>query len=122
MRISFDAKTCDEANHRHFGLAECVAFAAAYGGDGGGHRISSSARLDAQRLDHLAPFFRFIGDEFAESGGRARKDWAGELGEPRLDLGIGKARVDLVVERANDLGRRVPGRADTEECALLEAR
>src|SRR4051794_18015114 len=74
MRIAFDAKTCDEADHQRVGLAECVAFAAAYGGDEGGHRISGSARLDAQRLDHLAPFFRFVGEEFGESGGRARKD------------------------------------------------
>src|SRR3954469_19020340 len=83
--------------------------------------IGLLTRFDADSLDHLAPFFRFVGDELAEVGGGAGKNRAGHFGEARLDLGVGEARVDLCVEPVDDLGGRVLGRADAKECALLEA-
>src|SRR5262245_5054099 len=67
---------------------------------------TSSLRLDVRGSDHLAPLLGLIGDELAEVGGRARKSGATKFGEPRLDLGIGKGRVDLCVELVDDLGRR----------------
>ena len=49
-----------------------------------------STRLDADGLDDLAPLLGFLSEEPAEVSGRARKDWTGRLGQPRLDLGIGE--------------------------------
>jgi hypothetical protein len=93
MRIAFDAEARNEADHRLIGFTERVARAAAHGGDDGGHIVSpcrnGSVRLDARELDHLAPLLGLLGDELPEVGGRARKDWAGQFGKPRLDLGIG---------------------------------
>src|SRR5262249_36637976 len=65
-----------------------------------------SVRLDAGELDHLRPFLGFVGDELAKVGGREREHVATEVEEPCLDLGIGKASVDLLVELLDDLGRR----------------
>src|SRR5262249_32998324 len=48
-----------------------------------------SLRVDTHRLDHLGPFFGFVGDELIEIDGRAHQRRATELGEPRLDPGIG---------------------------------
>ena len=75
-------------------------------------RGCGSIRLDAGELDHLGPLFGFFRDELAEVGGRAGKRRAAQVGKPRLDLRIGEARVDLPVELVDDLGWRVPGRAD----------
>ena len=69
-------------------------------------------RLGAGELDHLAPLLGLIGDELAEVGGRARKHRAAHVGDPRLDLGIGEARIDLLVELVDDFGGRVLGRAE----------
>ena len=49
-----------------------------------------------------------------KSAGEPGKHRAAQVGEPRLDLGIGEGRVDLLVELVDDLGGRVPGRADAE--------
>src|SRR5262245_25410336 len=69
-------------------------------------RSRRSLRLDAGELDHLAPLLGFLADHLAEVGGRARKCSGAQLGKPRLYLGIGKSRVDLLVELLHDLGRR----------------
>ena len=47
---------------------------------------------------------------------------APEIEKACLDAVIGEPRVDLPVERADDLGRRVPGRADTGPRACLVSR
>jgi len=57
-----------------------------------------SLRLDVGRPDHLAPLFGLVGDKLTEVGGRAWKHCATKVGKPRLDFGIGEARVDLRVE------------------------
>src|SRR5262245_38957090 len=59
---------------------------------------SASFRLDAREFDHLAPFLRFVGDELAKVGGREREHVATQVGKPRLHLGIGEGRIDLLVE------------------------
>src|SRR5262245_35662280 len=59
--------------------------------------IRGSVRLDARELDHLGPLLGFLGNEFPEIGGRERDHGAAALGKPRLDLGISKAGVDLLV-------------------------
>ena len=47
---------------------------------------------------------------------------AAQIGKPRLHLGIGEGRVDLLVEPVDDLRRRVLGRADAIPPARLVAR
>src|SRR6516165_5883331 len=54
-------------------------------------------RLYVCRPDHLCPLLGFVSDEFAEVGGRHRHWHAAQLGEPRLEFGICKARVDLLL-------------------------
>ena len=49
-----------------------------------------------------------------KSAGEQGKHRAAEFGKPRLDLGIGEGRVDLLVELVDDFGGRVLGRADAE--------
>src|SRR5215470_11215812 len=71
-----------------------------------------SLRLDVGRPDHPAPLLGLLGDELAEVGGRAGKHGAAELGEPRLRLGVGENRVDLLIEPHDDLGWRFARRAD----------
>src|SRR5262249_46748747 len=56
-----------------------------------------------------------------KSAGGPTKARAARAGERRLDRGIGEACVDLMVEHADDLGRRVLGRTDCNKCAGLEA-
>src|SRR5258708_14747852 len=80
-----------------------------------------SLRLDASELHHLGPFLGFVGDELAKVGGRERERVATQVGKPRLDLGIGEASVDLLVELVDDLGRRGPRCADGEPTARLRA-
>jgi hypothetical protein len=56
---------------------------------------SASLRLDVGRQNHPAPLLYLVGDQLGEIGGRARQHGRAEIGEPRLEVGIGKARVDL---------------------------
>src|SRR6516164_11070727 len=65
-------------------------------------RIAGSLPLDANGLHHLAPLLGFIGDELSEVGRRARKARTAQLSKPCLNLGIGKPRIDLFVERFDD--------------------
>src|SRR6516165_12567331 len=57
--------------------------------------IAGSIRFDARELHHLTPLLGFFGDELAEVGRRAWKCGGAPLGKPRVQLGIGKGRVDL---------------------------
>jgi hypothetical protein len=65
--------------------------------------------LIASELNHLGPFFGFVGDQLAELSRRSRERHAAEVSETGVHLGVGKSRVDLLVELVDDLGRRVPG-------------
>jgi hypothetical protein len=58
---------------------------------------------------------------FPKSAG-ARGHRAAEVGEPRLHLGIGESGINLFVELADDLGWRVPRRADAIPAAHLISR
>ena len=57
-----------------------------------------------------------------KSAGEPASAVAAQVGKPRLDLGIGESRVDLLVELVDDLGGRVPRRANAEPRARLVAR
>src|SRR6266508_2834189 len=48
-------------------------------------RAAASVRLDVEGPDDVAPLLRFVGDELAEVGGRARKHRAAKVPELRLD-------------------------------------
>src|SRR5258707_4776113 len=87
-----------------------------------GAETAGSIRLDAYELHHLAPFLGFVGDQLFKVGGREREHGATEVGKPRLDLGIGEASVDLLVELRNDLGRRGLRCADAVPEARLISR
>src|SRR5207302_10683871 len=80
---------------------------------------ASQSALYARGLDHLAPLLGFVGDELPEVGGRAGQRCATQLGKPRLDLGVGEARVDLPVELIDNLEGRVPGCDNAEPNARL---
>ena len=69
-------------------------------------------RLDVGCSDDLAPFLGFIGDQLAEVGRRSCEHRAAQIGEPRLNVGIGENRVDFLVEPLDDLNGRVFGRTD----------
>jgi hypothetical protein len=49
-------------------------------------RKPKSLRLDAGKLDDLAPFLGFIGDQFPEIGRRTRKQRCAEIGKPRFSV------------------------------------
>jgi hypothetical protein len=84
--------------------------------------VDRSLGLDVRSPDHLAPFLGFIGDELAEVGGRERENVASQVGEPRLDFGIGEAGIDLLVQPFDDFGGRVAGRTKAVKVARLIAR
>jgi hypothetical protein len=84
--------------------------------------VAESFRSDAGERHNLAPLRGFVGDEPAEIGWRARQHLAPQVGEPSLDLGIGEARIDLLVQPVNDCGWRGLGGADSEGGACLKAR
>jgi len=75
---------------------------------------SRSVRLDAGELDHLGPLLGFVGYELAEIGRRARKYRAAEVGQPRLNLGIGEGCIDPIVELVDDFDGRGLRCADAE--------
>src|ERR1700688_4236170 len=82
----------------------------------------ASLRLDVGCPDHFGPFLGFAGDELSKVGGRERKQDAAEISETSLQLGVGKTRIDLLVEPANELSGRVPGCAHAVPRARLIAR
>src|SRR5215475_15604330 len=69
-------------------------------------------RLDVDRPKHLGPRLGVVGDELAEIGGRAGKQRAAELEQPRLELRILEHCVDLSVEPVDDPDRRCLRRTD----------
>src|SRR5262249_42318153 len=67
--------------------------------------LARSLRLDIGRPNDLCPFFALVGDELGEVGGRAPKRYAAKFGKPCLRRGIGKRRINPVVELVNNLRR-----------------
>src|SRR5262249_45834818 len=80
-----------------------------------------SPRPDVGRANDLGPLVSFMCDQLAEFGGRKHKRRASQFGESRLYFEIGEASVDLLVENADDLGRRVLGCPNTNESARFIA-
>src|SRR5262249_32284638 len=64
----------------------------------------------------------FFGNARPEIARRATEDNAAQVGELSLQLGIGEARIDLLVELVDDLGRRLCRCAKAEIAARLVAR
>src|SRR5262249_51833087 len=60
-------------------------------------------RLGAGEADHFGPFLGFFDDKLAELCRRARKRCAPQIGEPRLDGGIGERRVRSLPARMNSI-------------------
>src|SRR6266853_2539843 len=82
---------------------------------------SASRRLDVGGPDHLTPLLGFVGNELAKFRWRARKDRATHVGKPRLDLRIGKASINFLIEPVHNLCRRVLGHSDALPCGRLVA-
>src|SRR4051794_18499604 len=78
--------------------------------------------FDVGRADNLAPLLGFCGNEFFELGGGGRKHGAAQNGKPRLCLGIGESRIDLLVELLNNLRWGVFGSTDPLPPACFKAR
>src|SRR5262249_48516749 len=74
------------------------------------------------RPDHPRPLLGVIGDELGEVGGRARKHRTAQAGKLCLELGVGVARVNFLIELVNNLRWCVLGRTDAEPGARLVAR
>src|SRR5262249_58782723 len=77
--------------------------------------LPGSVRLGPGELHHLGPLLGFVGEKFAELGGRAREYRAAHVGKARADFGVGQARIDLFVELVDDLGGRVLWRPDHQK-------
>jgi hypothetical protein len=84
--------------------------------------LVGSLRLNVGSPDNFRPLVGFIGDQLAEFGGRKHKRRATQVGESPCYLGIGEARIDLLVELADDLGCRVLGCAKAKKGAGFVAR
>ena len=60
-------------------------------------QFPGSVRLGAGEPDHFAPLLGFLGEELSEFGRRDRQQRTAQIGEPRLQPGIGTARINLAV-------------------------
>ena len=78
-------------------------------------------RPGAGILHNRRPLCRLLRDELCKLGGRARKRDAPEVGEPRVERGIGEAGVDLRIEPLDDCGGRIARGAEAEPGARLVA-
>src|SRR5262249_40440059 len=70
-------------------------------------RGSALLELDVGRPDHLAPLLGFFANESSKFVRRGWKCRRTQFGDPSLDPGIAKRRVDLRVEFVDDFGRCV---------------
>src|SRR5262245_52961185 len=64
--------------------------------------------FDVGHPNDLAPLLGFGGDELSELGRRTRNCRAAQVGKPRSQLGIGKARVDFLGELLDDVASGLP--------------
>jgi len=62
--------------------------------------VPRSVNFSTGKLDHLGPLLGFGSNVLAEISGWATERCSAEVGKPRLDRGIGEARVDLFVKRS----------------------
>jgi hypothetical protein len=82
----------------------------------------STSGTSAGELDHLGPFFGFVGDELTEFRRRAGHDRAAHVGEEFVHLGLDQGGVDLLVQPVDDRGRRSGRDTDAVPDAGLIAR
>src|SRR5712672_919549 len=68
---------------------------------------AGSLRLDTGKLDDFCPFLGVFGDELPKIGRGECKHRGAEVGKPRLHLGIGEPRIDLLIELLDDFGGRI---------------
>src|SRR6516165_8085092 len=85
-------------------------------------RGSALLELDVGRPDHLAPLLGFFANESSKFVRRGWKCRRTQLGDPSLDPGIAKRRVDLLVEFMDDFGRCVLRSAEATPSAGLVPR
>jgi hypothetical protein len=71
---------------------------------------------------HFSPLLSIAYEQSFKFGGRALERDATELTKPRVEGGIGKARINLFVEQFHDLGWRLSARRNAEPNAGLITR
>src|SRR6185295_3305094 len=85
-------------------------------------QLLRSLRPGASVSHHLAPLLGLIRKELCEPGRREREHCATKLGNPRAQLGVLQAKLDLAADRLDHLGRRVLGRTEASPGFRLVAR
>src|SRR5713101_5384632 len=77
--------------------------------------------LAPENLTTLAHFSVSSAISLPKSAGEPGSAGAAKVGKPRLHLGIGEGRIDLLVKPLHDLGRRALWSADAKKRARLVA-
>src|SRR6516162_7700362 len=72
----------------------------------------ASVRLDAGKLDHLAPLVGFVGYELSKVGGRTGEHRSSQIGEALLHVGVDESGIDLLVKLLDNLCGRGFGHDD----------
>src|SRR5215831_11521467 len=85
-------------------------------------RRGRSLGLCTGNFHDLRPFVSFLADELGELGGGSCICLITQVGDPRFDFGIGKARVDLLVQQFDQFRWRIPRRANAMPSTSLVAR
>src|SRR5262245_16533086 len=86
------------------------------------YRPDGLLRLDVGGPDNLGPLLGFFAYEPSKLSRRGWKCRRTQFGDPSLDPGIVKSRVDLLVEFVDDFGRCVLRSAEATPRARLVAR
>src|SRR6266404_8646891 len=87
-----------------------------------GSQLGCLFRLQIGCFDHSTPFLGLRGDVLSEIGGRSNKGSGAQLRKSGLQLCVGEARIDLLVQLIHNLGARVFWSANTIPGARLITR
>src|SRR4029450_13341006 len=87
-----------------------------------GSELGCLFRLQSGCFDHATPFLGLLGEVLSEFGGRSNKGRGAQLRKSGLQLCLGEARIDLLVQLIDNLGARVSWSANTIPGARLITR
>ena len=83
-----------------------------------GSQLGCLFRLQIGCFHHSTPFLGLLGEVLSEFGGRSNKGMGAQLRKSSLQLCVGEARIDLLVQLIDNLGARVSWSANTIPGAL----
>src|SRR6266404_7315266 len=78
-----------------------------------GSQLGCLFRLQIGCFDHSTPFLGLLGEVLSEFGGRSNKGSGAQLRKSGLQLCVGDARIDLLVQPVDNLGACVSWSANT---------